>query len=237
MIDYTLESNEVIKEQNKFRAQVINSRSYTFDDIANYLIKHNVGLSLPAIHGVWEGIKAAVEEYLSNGGIINTELFLVSTSIKGVFDGTDDSFDPKRHEVRLRLRAGQFLRDTPRKLKVKKQVPSAKILIQSVTDIKTGSVNSNLTPGKNIRIKGSRLRISGADPSCGLYFVPEKATDATVKIEPSEFVVNDPKQIIAVIPSLKKGRWNLRLVSQYSRGNKSLKEPHGVTFDKVLTVA
>jgi hypothetical protein len=237
MINYTLESNEVVKEQNKYRAQVINTKSYTFNDIAKRMIRHNTGLSLPAIHGVWEGIKATVEEIISEGGVINTELFRVSASIKGVFDGTDDVFDASRHEIKLKLQAGPFLRSSPKSLKVRKHISAAKCLIQSVTDVKSGAVNSNLTPRKNIRIKGSRLKINGENPSCGLYFVPEKSTDAAVKVEASEFAVNNPSQIIAVIPALKKGRWHLRLVTQYSQGKRCLKEPQSVTFGKVLTVA
>jgi hypothetical protein len=237
MIEYILEPNELIKEDEKFRAQVINSKSYTFDDIAKYLIKHNIGLSLPAILGVWEGIKDAVEEFITNGGIINTELFRVRTSIKGVFDGMDDRFDAGRHEIRLNVRAGQFLRNTPKKLKPKKRTAPAKSLIQSVTDVKSGALNSNLTPGKNIKITGNRLKIDGDDPTCGLYFVPENTKDSVVKVEASEFAMNNPSQIIAVIPNLKKGKWHLRLVTQYSRAKKHLREPQSVTFSKVLTVA
>jgi hypothetical protein len=237
MIEYILEPNELVEDAEKFRAQVINSRSYTFEDIARRLIKRNSGLSLPEITGVWEGIKDVVEEIIAEGGIINTELFRVRASIKGVFNGTDDKFDASRHEIRLNLRTGQLLHGTPKKLKTKKRIAPAKSLIQSVTDVKSGAVNSHLTPGKNIKIIGTRLKIDGKDPSCGLYFVPEKTTDAAVKVEASEFAMNNPSQIIVVIPALKKGKWHLRLVTQYSRTKKHLRQPQTVTFGKVLTVA
>jgi len=238
MIDFCLKENELIgPKSKKFRAQVINSRSYTFDDIAKHLLKHNTGLSSSVIYGLWEGIKDAVEEYISDGGSINTELFRVRPSIKGVFNNMEDGFDASRHKIKLNLRPGRLLKDIPEKLRVRKLNSSSKAFILSVTDIKTGSVNEVLTPGKNIKIIGQSVKIDGNNPTNGLYFIPEKASEQPVKIELSEFVMNNPSQIIAVIPKLNKGIWNVRLVTQYCKGKNCLKKPQSVTFEKSLNVA
>ena len=237
MIDYVLEPNVLTGEDGKYRAQVTNSRSYTFDDIAKHLIKHNTGLSSSAIYGLWQGIKEAVEEFIAQGGVINTELFQTRVSIKGVFNGLDDGFDPSRHEVRLNLKPGPLLMEAQKQLKAKKISPRVKAFIRSVIDIKTGTINSSLTPGMNLRIQGQRVRISGTDPTCGLYFVSGRQAVEPVKVEHTELVVNNPSEIIAVIPQLDKGDWNLRLVTQFSSGTKTLKEPQIITFDKVLNVA
>ena len=237
MIHYVLETNELTGEPKKYRAQVVNSRSYNFDDIAEHLLQHNTGLSGAVIRGVWEGIKGAVEEYIADGGSVKTELFHIHPSIQGVFESKDDSYDSSRHSIRLYLRPGSLLRTVPGRLKAKKTNSGAKSYISSVTDISTNSVNDSLTPGKSIRISGCRLKIWGEDPSCGIYFVPEKNTISTVKVDLSELVVNKPSQIITVVPKLSKGRWNLRLVTQFSRGKFSLKSPQSVTFEKVLTIA
>ena len=237
MINYILEPNELTREPNKYRAQVVNSRSYSFDDIAEHLLEHHTGVSSAVIYGVWEGIKGAVKEYIASGAAVNTELFRAHASIQGVFDGIDDRFDKSRHKIRLNLRPGQLLTDAQDGLKVKKTNSADKIYIKSVIDIKTGSVNQNLTPGKNIRIIGKRLKIEGDNPTCGLYFIPEKNTFSPIMVDASEFVVNNPSEIIAVIPKLGKGVWNLRLVTQYCRSNRSLKEPQNVIFGKRLVVA
>ena len=236
-MEYNLVANELTGEPKKYRAQVMNSKSYTFDDIAKHLLKHNTGLSSSAIYGLWQGIKDAVEEFASEGGTINTELFKTSVSIRGVFNGMDDGYDPNRHKIRLNMRPGQLLLDVPGKLKVKKLNPGAKTFINSVTDVKTGSVNGRLTPGKNIRIIGQRVKIKGPDPSCGIYFVSDKANDAPVKVEASEYVVNKPSEIIVVIPKLNKGNWKIRVITQYCTGQKHLKSPQTATFEKALTVA
>ena len=237
MINFILERNELSGESVTYRAQVVNSRSYTFKDIANHLLQHNTGLSASVIYGVWEGIKGAVEEYIAEGGSINTELFQIHPSIQGVFDAPEDGFDRSRHTIRLRLKAGALLREIPKKLAVRKNSSSAKSYILSVTDIKSGAVNDSITVGKNIRISGKKLKIEGDDPTCGLYFVPEKNNVDPVKVETSEVVVNKPSQIIAVVPKLGKGTWNLRLVTQFSSGSKFRKRTQSLVFNKSLTVA
>ena len=237
MIEYVLDQYDLAGDPQRYRAHVVNSRKYTFDDIANHLLKHNTGLSGPVIYGVWEGIKGAVEDYLSEGGAVNTELFRVNASVRGVFNGRDDRFDMRRHRVRINMQPGSLLNKVSKSIKVKKRSSAATSFITSVTDVKSGSVNGILTPGRNIRILGSRVKINGDDPSVGLYFVPEKAADAAVRIEASEYVVNNPSEIIAVIPNLKKGRWKLRLVTQYTTGPKYRKVPRSLSFEKSLTVA
>ena len=237
MIEYTLRQNELTEDGKTYNAQVINLKSYTFNDIANYLIRQNIGLSRSAIYGVWEGMKKAVEEIISEGGSINTELFNTSISIKGVFDGMDDGFDGSRHKICLNLHPGVILRNIPKKLKTRKFYSRTMSLINTITDVKSGSVNDMLTPGMNVRIIGRRLKIAGADPSCGIYFVPENRSEQPVKIEFSDIVVNKPSEIIAVIPILDKGTWNIRLVTQFRKGKGFLKTLNNITFDKPLNVA
>jgi hypothetical protein len=81
----------------------------------------NTGLSGAVIHGVWEGIKNAVDEYIADGESINTELFQIHASIKGVFNGKDDSFDRSRHQIRLCMRPGLLLSNSTAYLKVRKR--------------------------------------------------------------------------------------------------------------------
>jgi malate/lactate dehydrogenase len=58
---------------------------------------------------------------------------------------------------------------------------------------------------------------------------------AEVKVDPSDIVVNNPSELIALIPSLTAGTYRARIVTQYS-GSRLLKVPHTYTFDKLLTV-
>jgi hypothetical protein len=104
-----------------------------------------------------------------------------------------------------------------------------------VVDVKTGTVNDKLTPGRDVKIAGAKLKIAGDDPSVGLYFVPAgDPSGAPVKVDPTDFVVNNPSDLIAVIPALAAGAWRVRIITQYGSG-KALKNPHTFIFDKDLT--
>jgi hypothetical protein len=43
--------------------------------------------------------------------------------------------------------------------------------IAQVTDLRTGGINDLLTPGRNAKIAGGKIKVEGSDPSRGVYFV------------------------------------------------------------------
>jgi hypothetical protein len=152
-----------------------------------------------------------------------------------VFHSAEDAVDNVHQKVRINLHAGTAIRDAAGAVKTKK-LPGvvSGVIISSVTDVKTGSQNNLLTPGRNIKVSGSKLKIAGDDPSVGLFFAPE-AGGAPVPVDASDLVINRPAELIAVIPNLAPGVYRLRIVTQYSGGTQ-LKHPHTATFDKPLTV-
>jgi len=101
-------------------------------------------------------------------------------------------------------------------------------------DVKTGSVNDLLTPNRNLRIKGYKLKLAGDNPAVGVFFV-NQTTSERIKVDATEIVTNNPVELIIITPELAAGTYLLEVVSQYS-GNSFLKEPRTSAFDKVLTV-
>ena len=108
--------------------------------------------------------------------------------------------------------------------------------IAEVLDMRTHSVNDQLTPGRNAKISGGRLKVEGDDPSCGVYFVNE-ADGTRVKVDAADIVENQNARLFIVIPALVSGTYRLELSTQYSGGNKPLKAPRTAAFDRLLTVA
>ena len=235
MLEYVLEVNGLTSAPDDYRAQVVNVTSHTQEDIVNRIMRIGAGLTRSDIAAVLEAEKQVVAEIIADGGAVNTELFNAFPSIQGVFHSAEASVDGIHQKVRINLHAGMALRDAVGAVKTKK-LPGvvSGTIISSVTDIKTGSQNNLLTPGRNIRISGARLKIAGDDPSVGLFFESE-AGGAPVPVDMSDMVVNHPTELIAVIPALTPGVYRLRIVTQYSGGTQ-LKHPHTVTFDKPLTV-
>jgi len=103
--------------------------------------------------------------------------------------------------------------------------------IAQVTDVKTSSVNDLLTPGRNLRISGAKLKIAGNNPANGVWFVSQDA-QARTKVESDEIVTNNPSELIIVIPALAAETYRVEVTTQYSTGGSMLKEPKSAMFDR-----
>jgi hypothetical protein len=236
MLDYTLETNELTANPGDYRAQVVNVTSYSQPDIVDRIMRIGAGLTRSDVAAVLEAEKQVVQDIIAEGCAVTTELFNAFPSIQGVFSGPEEAMDSSRHKVRIHLHPGSALRAVVGGIKTRKvAVQTGGIHFGSVTDIKSGSVNNVITPERNLKISGARLKIAGDDPETGLYFVPLEGGGAPVKTESSDIVINNPSEIISVIPPLPAGTYRLRLVTQYTGGS-ILKRPASADFDKILTV-
>ena len=236
MLEYTLEDNELTEKQGDLRAQVVNVTSYTQNDIVDRIMKIGAGLTRSDISSVVEAEKQVITDIIAEGGAVNTELFHAFPSIAGVFDTPDEAFDYGKHKIKINLHPGIVLRSAVSRIKPKRVAAVLTgTVITSVTALKTGSVNGSLTPGRDLKLSGSKLKLAGNQAEVGLYFVPAGG-GAELKVDPSDIVVNNPSEVIAVIPPLAAGTYRVRLVTQYTSGT-LLKTPRTYTFDKDLTVS
>jgi hypothetical protein len=236
MLEFTLEDNELTEKPGDYRAQVINVTSHTQNDIVERVMKIGAGLTHSDIAAVLEAEKQVIADIIAEGGEVNTELFNAFPSVSGVFDTPDEPFDHSKHKVRINLHPGVVLCSAVSQVKPKRVAAILTgTVITAVTDLKTGAVNGTLTPGRDVKLSGVKLKIAGTESEVGLYFVPTGG-GAEVKVDPSDIVVNNPSELIAVIPSLSAGTYRVKIITQYAHG-KLLKVPHTFVFDKSLTVA
>jgi hypothetical protein len=229
-----LDLNNLTGNPNDYWALPINVTSYSEVDIINKVMEIGAGLTKSDVVSVVEALKQVITRIVADGGAVNTELFSASFSIQGVFTPTQ-TVDP--HSVHLNLHPGRILRAAVQ------DMPTRRVdnvttggLIHSVQDVKTGSLNDALTPDRDLRINGLKLKVVGTDAAVGIYFV--NATDgARVQVDPTDIVTNNPSELMVVIPALSVGTYNLQVVTQYSGTTTLLKNPRIITFDKPLTVS
>jgi hypothetical protein len=150
-----------------------------------------------------------------------------------VFNSPDETFDKTKHTVSFDFTQGALLRKELETVTVEiLGVADPALSIGQVVDVKTGSVNDLLTPGRNLRITGSKLKIAGDNPANGVYFA---SAAGRIKVDPTDIVINNPSELIIIIPDLPAGTYRVEVVTQYSQGP-LLKEPRSVVFEKTLTV-
>ncbi|MCL2132010.1 MAG: DUF4469 domain-containing protein [Lentimicrobiaceae bacterium] len=185
------------------------------------------------IVAVMNNFEEAIEEAMLEGYSITYPLFNTSFSISGVFESPTDSFDGNRHKLNINLTKGVRLRETERKVKFEKTTAATPLpTIQEVKDCMSGKVNELLTKGGVVELTGYSLKIEGDSPSCGLWFI-----NAEKEEQKSSLVLeNKPSRIMAMIPVLAKGAYQIKIVTQFTGGGKLLKTPKTFIYPKILQV-
>lgn len=231
-----LYDNLLTVDPNDFTARVSSERTLSVADVCSSAVTRG-GAAVSAAdmeHNVNLFLKEMGYQ-LCDGFSVNTGYFTATTLIKGVFNSPAESFDPSKHSVIFQFNQGDTMRKEIPNIQVEIMgVADNSITITQVTDVKSGSVNDVITPNRNLKIKGYKVKIAGGDPAVGISFVNE-STSTTYRVDPSDIVTNNPSELIIITPALPAGTYTLRVTSQFG-GNVTLKEPRTTTFDKPLTV-
>jgi hypothetical protein len=236
-IKANLYPNLLTEDPNDYVARVISERTLNVKEICNVAVTR--GGAQTTAEAMEHNVNLFLKEMayqLSDGYSVNTGYFTANTLIRGVFNSLNETFNTDKHAILYQFNQGDMLRKGLSSIAVEmKGLGDSSITINEVQDIKTGSVNDLLTPNRNLRIKGFKLKLAGENPAVGVYFV-NQATGERIKVEPSDIANNNPAELMIIIPILVAGTYSLEVTSQFAGGGFNLKEPRTSAFDKILTV-
>jgi hypothetical protein len=231
-----LYDNVLTEDPNDFTARVISEKSLGIQDVAQSAVSR--GGSNVSAEDMNHAVSLFLKEMtycLCDGFSINTGYFTAQLAIKGVFNSASENFDREKHSISFDFHQGALLRKELSNVEVDiLGISDASFAINQIIDVKTGSVNNLLTPNRNLKINGSKIKIVGQKDTNGVYFINQDTNERTA-VDPSDFVTNNPSELIVVIPPLTIGNYQLEVITQYC-GTNVLKEPRSIIFDKVLTV-
>ena len=233
-----LYDNLLTPNPNDFSARVISERSLTIRDICeSSATRGGADISAPAMQHSTEFFLKEMAYLLCDGFSVNTGYFTAVPSIRGAFNSPNENFNSDKHSILFQFTQGEAMRKEIANVDVEiLGVAEAGTEIMQVTDVKTGSVNDQITPNRNLKIIGSKIKLAGDHPDLGLVFIDETNPSNIFMVEMDEFVVNNPSELIIVIPEdMPIGQYKLQLTTQYAVGS-MLKTPRTVVFDKILTV-
>ena len=234
-----LYDNVLTENQNDFAARVSAERTLSVRDICESAVaRGGADINAAAMEHAVELFHKEMGYRLCDGFSVNTGWYAASMHVKGVFTSPAEPFDPHKHTVLAEFHQGAELRKELAAVTVSiLGKAESTFFIAQVTDMRTGSVNDLLTPGRNAKIAGSKLKIAGERPECGVYFVSAADPTIRVKVDAADIVENEKSTLLVIIPTLAAGSYQLEVTTQYSGGNALLKEPRTTTFDSLLTVA
>ncbi|SEM61243.1 protein of unknown function [Chryseobacterium taichungense] len=221
---------------NDFTARTASERSLNVQQICQAAVSRGgADISASSMEHATELFLKEMAYQLCDGFSVNTGYFTASTTIRGVFDSPSETFNKDKHSIIFQFNQGEKLRAEIPNIEVNiLGVAESSAVILQVTDVKSGSVNDLLTPGRNLKIMGSKIKVTGDDASVGIFFV-DTATQGRTKVEQSDIVTNNPSEVMVVIPALAAGTYQLEIVTQFT-GSYLLKESRITTFDRELTV-
>ena len=231
-----LYENLLTDDPNDYVARTSSERSLSVADICNSAVTRG-GADTNAStmeHGVQLFLKEMAYQ-LGDGYSVNTGYFTASVNIKGVFNSPGETFNPSKHSVQFLFNQGEAMRAELPGVEVEiLGVAESGLSIVQVADLKSGTVNDRLTPGRNLRIKGSKLKLAGDNAAVGVYFVNQTTNEST-KVDLDDIVTNNPSELLIIVPPLAVGTYSLQVTTQYG-GSALLKEPRSAVFDKPLAV-
>ena len=232
-----LYDNLLTPDPNDFTARVSSERSLSVADICHSAAtRGGADVSDAAMSHAVELFLKEMAYRLCDGFAVNTGYFTAVPVVRGVFLNPNETFDPQRHTLQFQFTQGELMRREIEDVEVKIMgVAETGLYIGQVEDMKSRTVNEVLTPGFNLRVTGTKLRVVGDKPGVGIFF-RETATNTATKVDEGDIVVNNPSELMIIIPALPAGTYQLEITTQYSTGNKLLKEVRSAVFDRPLTV-
>jgi hypothetical protein len=209
-IHYVLFENKLTSAPDDYMARVQPTGTAELDDVIDRMIDMGSTVGKADAFSVLEDYYSAIESMVLEGKNVNTPAANYKASIRGVFDGPEDSFDPERHQLRGAVSSGKRFRDTieehgePVKREAVKPRPNPLEYI----DFTHEASNSTLTPGGMGQVVGHRLKFDPTDEAQGIFFVAEDGTETKVAVVGR----NKPAELIFMVPdSLTAGQYTLEV--------------------------
>ena len=233
-IKYHLLKSHLTSSNNKYLAKVEEGNSYDLVAIVEKMAEEGSTLTKSDILAALNSFFETVTKITKEGGIINLDLFKSSFSIQGVFDDITKGFNPKEHEIKLNLVAGEILKELLPKMHVEKTATMDNLpTIEQVEDLKTKSIDDQISTDGVVYLYGNNIKVSGENANNGIFLI-DAANNNKTKID--TLIENEPSKIIFRAPAnLAKGKYTLEITTQYAKSG-NLKDPRTGIFQKTLNV-
>lgn len=195
---YGLTENLLTSDPNDYMAVTTDNATVGREEIVERMISRGSTVTRAEALSVLEEFDQAIIDLVKSGVNINTNLFSIYPSILGVFNSSDEVFSPARHSVKINMRAGKRLMDIHKQIALERvELGETKPIIQAVTDLKTGAINSTVSIGQIVSIKGGLLKIAEELPEAGIFVIGEGTPETRV----TQIVKNKPSELLFFMPA------------------------------------
>lgn len=225
------------KRKDDRYGRVVTSRSLTEDDLIAIAVSRRTDLSATSLKASMSILGEIAIEQIANGASVSFGPGYFNLGVNGVFVGNDARWDCSKHSLSVRVTPSAKLRDAVKTSKVDvRGMAASGVVINTVTDVATGEVNSRLTPGGGVKLTGSKIKIEGDNIKVGITLT-NQATSEVIAVPGTSLLLNDPSKITFIVPAtLVNGDYKLSITTHYSSPSHILKEARTFCFDYILNV-
>ena len=217
--------------------RVVTTKSMNENDLINIAVSRRTDLNPASLRASMELLKDIAKEQVANGASVAFGLGYFNMAVNGVFIGDNDHWDSNKHSLSVRVTPTADLRAAVNAATVDvRGMAEIGTVINSVTDVASGEVNTRLTPGGGVNLLGSKIKIAGDNAANGIILTNQANSETTV-VALNAILTNDPSKVSFVVPAtLPKGDYKLSIATQFSSPSTLLKDPRTFSFDYVLNV-
>ena len=203
-LKYKTHPNDFKNGANQYRANMMADETIDLDQLFEMMRANNPALTTAEMHIFFANFKQTVLRALLDGKRINTDLMSFKLSLRGNFDGPDDYYDSKRHELVILIRPDSDFQDLLRlQATLEKQRTSLRQPeITGYTNMRKGASNDLLSPSHTARLDGNNLAFDEDDLRQGVFLLPANGNVniAGVEVRAEEISLVTPTKIIFRVP-------------------------------------
>lgn len=218
--------------------RVVTTRSLSEDDLIAMAVSQRTDLNPATLKSSIDILKRIAVDQIVNGASVCLGLGYFNLSVNGVFIGDNAIWDSSMHRLLVRLTPTAELLSALKDTRVNvRGLAASGPVVNTVTNVTSGEINSRLTPGGGVSVSGNKLKIDGSHTSIGIYLT-NQATSDVIAIPKTSILMNNPRNIMFIAPnSLVNGDYKLSITTQFCNSTTLLKEPRSYCFDYVLNVS
>jgi len=202
-VKYKTYPNGFLDGEELYRASMVSDTTISLDELFEIMSFHHSTLTVADMQAFHTVYKQAILRALLEGKRIQTDLMSFKLSMRGNFNGPEDSYDPKRHELVILIRPNSDFQDiirlmaSPEKQRATTRQPE----LHKYVNLRKGASNTILSPSYNARVEGYNLSFKDEDPQQGLFLIATSGhTNAGTEIRLEDLSLATSTKIIFRTP-------------------------------------
>jgi hypothetical protein len=217
--------------------KVVSAGALTEDNLIEIAVSQRTDLNAVTIKACFDILKDVAIDAIASGHSVCFGLGHFWLDVNGVFYGDHAKWDKNVNSLSVHTAPVTGLREAIKSVQVNvRGMAQTSLVINTVTDVASGEMNSILTPGGGVNLKGNKMKIVGEHPEVGIKLIRQD-TEEQFPVPSNSILVNNPANISFILPQdLRGGDYKLSITTQFSTTAKLLNEPRTYVFDYILTV-